>query len=946
MRIKRILFLASALSALSSFTAFAEVKTWDLSKEQNGRVVAEYDTNTKVFTFKGTGPMDAVSHTQLTVNPSAPRYTSYLNAATSIRIENGITSIGQRCFYEMDNPNIDTIVIPSTVENIDCFAFEYANIKDIVIPDNVTRIGYKAFSRSKVENVVFEGSNITYSCEHTDDTKTFYVFDYCAQLATVKLPDKLTKIPANMFKSCKSLKSIELPNSILEIGSSAFHTTGLLELRIPASVTEYNFNVTSSCSNLTDIYIPASVVKLSGSPVRSATVHVDKDSYAHWYCHTESIPYELPDGSTSADPNYPDKIIDLSVDGDNSVVAKVYGYHTVIISGSGVMKDYSSSNLNILGGSYSDVIIEDGVTNIGSYVIQNMPDDSIIIPETVTHIGNGAFYNCNNLKTINLPNNLKSLGSAAFASCDSLESLHIPASVTECGGNIVRDCPSLTEFRLPTSYESGTIDVVGENCPNLDTLYISAGSTFNVSNWADNPEFQISNVVIEEGAKIVPRLYAGTGLTTVDIPDSVIEIADDAFKGSGLREIHIPDSVLRIGAHAFSNISTLTVVDISETSNLEEIDDYAFMNMSAKQINIPPSVKKLGDGVFLSNPGVEVFFRNKTYAPVEGVYEDLFDDTWYVSEPAVAWVYRDSATHRNIGSTLGHTNSVVFKFFDETSSGNPWDVSVSQDKSVMLEVADAEITITGTGAMKDFPNTEVAWKDYKDTVTSVTIADGVTSIGNNVFNGFTNLNIVNVPDSITTVGNDTFDNCPRVDIHLNNGAPSHQHFKDSKINHTVVDGDDTLCKGSTDDITGGNSSVIPVKLSITPTQYNVTVSESLTFNFGVQDIEAQSSITVDNNSNVGVVAISSLGAQSRGAEWSLHVIETEDYWRQLPLGTKEYALTHKGTDLSNAQLRDIADIDPSESVVLDFTAYMGGQSEDITNVTPADVVLTLGFKVA
>ena len=219
---------------------------------------------------------------------------------------------------------------------------------------------------------------------------------------------------------------------------------------------------------------------------------------------------------------------DLSADG------------TLTISGTD-MPNYSSpsySPWNNQRSKIKEVIIENGVTNIGNYAFYECGYDGlrITIPNSVTSIGSHAFQGCSGLTSLTIPNSVKSIGNSAFQGCSGLTSIIIPESVTNIESSAFRYCSSLTSVTIPNSVKSIEF-VVFQDCTSLTSITIPNTVTS-----------------IENSA------FSGcSALTSITIPNSVTSIGGSAFNGcKGLTSITIPNSVMSIGDYAFSGCSGLT----------------------------------------------------------------------------------------------------------------------------------------------------------------------------------------------------------------------------------------------------------------------------------------------------------------------------------------------------------------------------------------------------
>ena len=162
---------------------------------------------------------------------------------------------------------------------------------------------------------------------------------------------------------------------------------------------------------------------------------------------------------------------------------------------------------NTLIAGCKNTFIPNSVTSIGEVAFYGYKGlTSITIPNSVTRIGNGAFYGCKGLTSITIPNSVTSIGSYAFKYCSGLTSITIPNSVSSIGDGAFEGCSGLTSITIPNSLTS-----------------IGSETFLNCS-----------------------------GLTSITIPNSVTSIGYKAFYGcSSLKSIKIPKGLTNFGFYAF-----------------------------------------------------------------------------------------------------------------------------------------------------------------------------------------------------------------------------------------------------------------------------------------------------------------------------------------------------------------------------------------------------------
>jgi hypothetical protein len=154
----------------------------------------------------------------------------------------------------------------------------------------------------------------------------------------------------------------------------------------------------------------------------------------------------------------------------NNVTYTLYADGTLMIKGSGAMKDYWYASPFSSENKVKKVVISSGVTSVGSWAFANCTAiESVTIPSSVNKIGNWAFSGCSGLKKVNISSGLTYIGMRAFNNCTALEEISLPSSLTTIDDNAFYSCLSLKSIVIPSS-----VTIIGEkafyNCNNL-TIY-------------------------------------------------------------------------------------------------------------------------------------------------------------------------------------------------------------------------------------------------------------------------------------------------------------------------------------------------------------------------------------------------------------------------------------------------------------------------------------------
>ena len=345
---------------------------------------------------------------------------------TSVTIPDGVTSIGRFAFSGCKG--LTSITIPDSVTIIDGFAFGWCSgLTNVTIGNGVTSIGERVFEGcTGLTNIVVDSANTVYdsrdNCNAIINTSTNELVVGCK--STV-IPNTVTSIGEQSFYNCSSLTSIIIPNSVTSIDRKAFYQcTGLTSVTIPNSVTSIGNQAFISCSGLTSVTIGNSVTSIGSSAFNSCS------------------------GLTSV--TIPGSVTSI---GDYAF-SSCSGLTSIVVDSANTVYD-SRDNCNAIINTSTNELIK-GCKNT-------------VIPNTVTSIGNSAFYGCTNLTSVSIPNSVTTIGNNAFGYCTGLTSITIPDSVTSIGNGAFDYCSSLTSVTIGSNVIS-----IGEwafgNCSSLTSI--------------------------------------------------------------------------------------------------------------------------------------------------------------------------------------------------------------------------------------------------------------------------------------------------------------------------------------------------------------------------------------------------------------------------------------------------------------------------------------------
>ena len=351
----------------------------------------------------------------------------------------------------------------------------------------------------------------------------------------------------------------------------------------------------------------------------------------------------------------------------------------------------------------------------------------VVIPDSVTSVGDFAFSCCSRLTSITVGNSVTSIGNCAFQNCSNLQDIYITDIAAWC--NI-----------------SGLIHLMRYGSSNK-------------------------------------RLYINNELaTSITIPNGATVIPGYAFKGcSSLTSITIPDSVTSIGDYAFSNCKKLTTITIP--NGITIIGSWAFSGcIGLKSVTIGNSVTSIGNNAFDGCKLQDIYITDiGAWCNISGLIHLM----GYGSSNKRLYINNELATSITIPNGATVIPGYAFKGCSSLTSitipdsvMSIRDYAFSNCKKLTTITIPNGVTIIGRWAFSGCAGlTSITIPDRVTSIgvhafsgcaglTSITIPDRVTSIGIYAFSGCSGLKSVTIGNSVTSIGNKAFNGCKLQDIYI------------------------------------------------------------------------------------------------------------------------------------------------------------------------------------
>lgn len=410
--------------------------------------------------------------------------------------------------------------------------------------------------------------------------------------------------------------------------------------------------------------------------------------------------------------------------------------------------------LSLILSSFTAFALEEGISELNSYDINDKSIESIFIPASVTAIGTGLFRDCKNLTTVTvspenpvyysqgncviekatgklvagcsgsvIPDTVSAIGDYAFFSCPDLMEIEIPQSVRYIGKKAFSNCTGLTRMHLPDSVRY-IDDQVFNECTALKELTLSNSLTYLP----------------------VGMCYKCSSLEKLVIPPSVTSVEGNIFQGAGLQQgVYIPSSIKNVAASSFSNHRYTPFYyegTFNEWKKIEAFLDPLFTDYIQEGLRcLYPYEEKL---VYVDDN----LSCNIKVVNGEGTIETVNYAIGDVVVPDEVEGY--PITKIEIAAFAAKQNLTSVTFPD----------SIVQMGNRCFYNSDSLTSVTFPEGIEEIPD---GFFLSCDGIEDIGIPDSVKRIGNSAFGSCSKIKSITIPESVTYIDNAAFKNCANLE---------------------------------------------------------------------------------------------------------------------------------------------------------------------------------------
>ena len=717
----------------------------------------------------------------------------YCHALTSVSLPASLTSIENYGFYQCNNLQTVTFAGGSgslTLGNQ--VFFNCDRLKTVSLPGHLTAMGEKTFDNcDSLRSCVFNGTpSIT--------TIPYNTFAGCKSLETMTLPDAVETIGTGVFYGCESLTEITFGTGLTSLGDDwtwcGYYMANLQKLTFPGP--NYPFTRSYALNGGVTLFVNADLVDTYrtndytkayhivaiGQPT-TATVTTTAGGQLEAKVMAKGDPTNMLELTVSGPLNGTDinflhqqmwglQKLDLTnasiVAGGDSYARWHYDNNTVTQNGSTLY----ATEANVVGNfmfydmpQLRSLKLPTGTTAIGEYAICQERDhgnrfylSECPIPSGVKTIGRNAFY-YTGITEVTVPSGVTTLEREVFLRCEKLKSVSLPQGLKVIGHGPFSDCYALETVNLPSTVESIGDYAFFNNKVRSNALVIPAACK-SIGSYAFRYNYALPSVTFNEGLESIgyccfsqctvatfnslPSTITSLGEWTFEYCEGITQFTAPAnlttiptgllYTCPNLERATLATGTTRINSQAFQNCPKLAAINLSSQTSLTYIGNSAFQNTGFTTVTVPNSITDMGYSAFRECK--------------ELVSINVPTGMDYVPYDYVCYCPKfTTVTMHNGIRRVGH-NAFLGCPLLQSITLNDQITTIEYDAfngctSLVLTKLPAALTSIG----------QSAFKNTTSITGTLTIPDGVTSIGSYAFQGC-GISAAIVPDNFTTFGVD------------------------------------------------------------------------------------------------------------------------------------------------------------------------------------------------
>ena len=663
-----------------------------------------------------------------------------------------------------------------------------------------------------------EGTGPMFNYNSTDNPAPWYQ-DASSITATV-LPSGITSIGDWAFRDC-AISELVLPASMEAVGAHAFDgCSSLQQLTVSSTLQSMGDGAFANAASLTDAIFRAGPPASFGTDVFAGCAGSFRIRYHNNFAYAWGGP------KLTVWNGWPCRMYGDSC-GTNLmyyVVAGVLEFVLIDETQPGFMTNFSSASAVPWNGiSYSDIVLPEGLQNIGDYALQNQTNiSSLQIPASIKAIGKNALTGCTALTVLNLPADLESVdysdwytlsaltavnlaegGSSPYCSLDGLllqqgnqltlvfcppglsDELSLPAGIQKIDKSALWRCSLLNSVIFPESLtylEAGAImtcvkltsvTFLGDKPEVSASGYFYSGCSFlntayyknaHAASWNADGNYRWQGLTLENIDTLNDPVTGDCG-TNCHYTWYPLENRLDIWADEG--SVGVMDAYASAPWGRYTNqINSLTV-----QGNVQNISQNAFYGYnSLNSVTLAEGVERIDSGAFRSC-GALRYIRIPASVNSIGAYAfygSLRDGAEFLGAPPSTFgsnvfntqVFPCIYYHARYANDWAPNGEIHWRGYNITLLLEPLEGDCGEGVCYSYDPDTRTLRFIGSGAMTDYTASEEApWAEVNNFIEHVVVESGVSSVGDCALQNLTNLADVSLADTVERIGSGAFQNC-------------------------------------------------------------------------------------------------------------------------------------------------------------------------------------------